>query len=110
MWFNFCWLQEKMTGIRLLIIFGTIVTLLETTNLTNACNEALCGSVVTKCILKDTCNCDLSTCSCCKECYVCLGDLFTTCCSCFGKWKNYSDTIRNIKTKNSRLKRKLFFN
>ncbi|XP_030757616.1 twisted gastrulation protein homolog 1-A-like [Sitophilus oryzae] len=48
------------------------------------CNEAVCGSVVSKCLLTESCNCDFNfdNCSCCKDCLNCLGYLYTECCSC----------------------------
>ncbi|KAF7273515.1 twisted gastrulation BMP signaling modulator crossveinless [Rhynchophorus ferrugineus] len=47
------------------------------------CNEAVCGSVVSKCLLTKSCNCDfLENCTCCKDCMNCLGYLYTECCSC----------------------------
>ncbi|XP_033228567.1 twisted gastrulation protein homolog 1-A-like [Belonocnema kinseyi] len=68
-----------------MIILGIVtVILLEVANFTDACNEAVCGSVVSKCILRKTCDCDVKTCSCCKECYACLGQFYTECCACFG--------------------------
>ncbi|PSN48740.1 Protein twisted gastrulation [Blattella germanica] len=48
----------------------------------NSCNEAVCASVVSKCMLTQSCKCDLKNCSCCKECFSCLGDLYSECCSC----------------------------
>lgn len=46
------------------------------------CNEAICVSVVSKCMLTQSCNCDLIKCSCCLECSQCLGFLYSECCSC----------------------------
>ena len=46
------------------------------------CNEAICASVVSKCMLTQSCNCDLIHCSCCLECSQCLGYLYAECCSC----------------------------
>ncbi|XP_071448838.1 twisted gastrulation protein homolog 1-A [Hetaerina americana] len=46
------------------------------------CNEAVCASVVSKCMLTQSCKCDLKNCSCCKECFNCLSYLFSECCSC----------------------------
>ncbi|XP_077301936.1 protein twisted gastrulation-like [Arctopsyche grandis] len=47
-----------------------------------ACNEAVCASVVSKCMLTQSCKCDLTHCSCCKDCYNCLSYLYKECCSC----------------------------
>lgn len=49
-----------------------------------SCNEAVCGSVVSKCLLTKSCNCDFNfdNCTCCKDCLNCLGSLYSECCSC----------------------------
>jgi len=47
-----------------------------------SCNEAVCASVVSKCMITQSCKCDLKNCSCCKECSNCLSYLYTECCSC----------------------------
>lgn len=57
---------------------------------TYSCNEAVCGSVVSKCLLTKACNCDYKAgnCTCCKDCNACLGNLFYECCSCVGQYIN----------------------
>lgn len=52
---------------------------------TEACNEAVCASVVSKCQLTESCKCSLKDCTCCHECFTCLGSLYDECCSCVGK-------------------------
>lgn len=47
-----------------------------------ACNEEVCAGIVSKCMLTDSCNCDLKECECCKECFKCLSYLYSECCSC----------------------------
>lgn len=54
-----------------------------------ACNEAICASVVSKCMLTQSCKCDLKDCSCCKDCFNCLSYLYSECCSCVGKIFHY---------------------
>lgn len=49
-----------------------------------ACNEMVCASIVSKCMLTQSCKCDLKNCSCCRECRQCLNYLYTECCSCVG--------------------------
>ncbi|KRX39693.1 Protein twisted gastrulation [Trichinella murrelli] len=56
-----------------------------------SCSEAICGPRVSKCMLIKSCNCSMTpedlvnkNCSCCKDCFHCLGELFTDCCSCVG--------------------------
>lgn len=46
------------------------------------CNEVLCGSVVSKCLLTQSCKCELKNCTCCKDCFICLDKLYSDCCSC----------------------------
>ena len=52
-----------------------------------ACNEAVCASIVSKCTLLKSCECEIKPnqpCSCCDRCKKCLDYLLTECCSCFG--------------------------
>lgn len=57
------------------------------------CNEFVCGSVVSKCLLTQSCQCKLSDCFCCKDCLNCLGDLYTECCSCLEMCPKHNDTL-----------------
>jgi len=52
------------------------------THCTFACNEALCASVVSKCMLTQSCKCELKNCTCCKDCFNCLDKYYAECCSC----------------------------
>ncbi|XP_067004001.1 twisted gastrulation protein homolog 1-A [Anabrus simplex] len=63
------------------------------------CNEALCASVVSKCMLTQSCKCDLSTCSCCKECFNCLNHLYTECCSCVEMCPRHNETDNSLSKK-----------
>ena len=60
--------------------------LLGSIELTNACNEAVCASIVSKCTLLKSCECEITEdgCPCCKTCFMCLDYLQTDCCSCVG--------------------------
>ncbi|XP_017485352.1 PREDICTED: protein twisted gastrulation-like [Rhagoletis zephyria] len=49
---------------------------------TDGCNEFVCGSIVSKCLLTQSCQCKLNNATCLQECLNCLGDLYTECCSC----------------------------
>ncbi|XP_065574469.1 protein twisted gastrulation-like isoform X2 [Artemia franciscana] len=51
-------------------------------SITMACNEAVCASIVSKCMLTQACNCELRNCTCCKDCFSCLSYLYSECCSC----------------------------
>lgn len=46
------------------------------------CNEAVCASIVSKCMLTASCKCDVEDCTCCKDCFYCLDYLYDECCSC----------------------------
>lgn len=50
-----------------------------------SCNQMVCASIVSKCMLTQSCKCDMKNCTCCKECRQCLSHLYTECCSCLGK-------------------------
>ncbi|XP_013090755.2 twisted gastrulation protein homolog 1-A-like [Biomphalaria glabrata] len=62
------------------------VTVLTVTYVSDACNEAVCAPLVSKCMLIKCCDCEMTegNCSCCKNCSVCLSKLYTECCSCVG--------------------------
>ncbi|XP_011145757.1 twisted gastrulation protein homolog 1-A isoform X3 [Harpegnathos saltator] len=59
-----------------------IILMITVTKRAEACNEAVCASVVSKCMLTQSCKCDMDTCTCCKECFSCLSYLYDECCSC----------------------------
>lgn len=67
----------------LLVACSSIILI---SNLAESCNEAVCASVVSKCMLTQSCKCDLKNCSCCQECFQCLSYLYNECCSCVGKY------------------------
>ena len=59
------------------------------------CNEAICASIVSKCTLLKSCECqmeDMGGCSCCKKCYSCLEHLASECCSCVGLCPSRNET------------------
>lgn len=65
----------------------------------NGCNEAVCGSVVSKCLLTKSCDCDRTEdCSCCKSCFNCLSDLYTECCSCVDMCPQINETENTLST------------
>ena len=64
------------------------------------CNEAVCGSIVSKCTLLKSCECKIEPdgCSCCKKCFACLEYLQPDCCSCVGLCpSNGNSSIGNSK-------------
>ena len=77
-------------------LFVTTVGLCLLLHLTEACNEAICASLVSKCLLIKSCDCnmsDKSNCACCGECQLCLAKLYSECCSCVGKLKGHYTII-----------------
>lgn len=75
-------------------ILLTAVIFLISTEYTLSCNRSLCASQVSKCLLTQSCKCEMKgskNCTCCKDCYNCLSWLWEECCSCVGKisfrWK-----------------------
>lgn len=70
-------------------IFGlslvSALLMLISVHLSYSCNEQVCASIVSKCMLTQSCKCDLKNCSCCSECFKCLSHLSTECCSCVGE-------------------------
>ncbi|KAK3919824.1 Protein twisted gastrulation [Frankliniella fusca] len=70
-------------------------------NSVDSCNEAVCASIVSKCMLTQSCKCDLKNCSCCKECFSCLSYLYTECCSCVEMCPKPNQTNNNALSKRS---------
>ena len=68
----------------LIILLGVLMLL----GFTSASNEALCVSVVSKCMLLRSCECDMTdrqNCTCCHKCLTCLDKLQAECCEYVGK-------------------------
>lgn len=72
---------------------------LATSSEGNDCNELVCGSVVSKCLLTQSCQCKLTDCYCCKDCLNCLGELYTECCSCLDMCPIHNDTLSALAPK-----------
>lgn len=66
-------------------ILLTSLTFLLMAQFTTSCNQMLCASIVSKCLLTQSCKCDLKNCTCCRDCYQCLSWLWQECCSCVGE-------------------------
>jgi hypothetical protein len=63
-----------------------VLSLLLLLQMSAACNEAVCASIVSKCTLLKSCECTIEEgkpCTCCDRCKKCLDYLLTECCSCF---------------------------
>ncbi|KAL7031238.1 hypothetical protein ACKWTF_006942 [Chironomus riparius] len=77
------------------------VTLLLEIQLTSSCNQMLCASAVSKCMLTQQCKCDIKTCSCCDDCVNCLSWLWKECCSCVDLCPKPNETRINPLSKQS---------
>ncbi|XP_002025813.2 protein twisted gastrulation [Drosophila persimilis] len=65
-----------------------------------SCNEVVCASIVSKCMLTQSCKCELKNCSCCKECLKCLGKkYYEECCSCVELCPKPNDTRNSLSRK-----------
>ncbi|XP_060535028.1 protein twisted gastrulation-like [Cylas formicarius] len=71
--------------LRHVLVFSAVLIVFKIRQIWS-CNEAVCGSVVSKCLLTKSCNCEFNfennNCTCCKDCINCLGFLYNECCSC----------------------------
>merc|ERR1712083_834359 len=64
------------------------------------CNEAVCASIVSKCMLLQSCKCELQPdCTCCKKCFECLDYLYSECCSCVEMCPKPNETIHELSKK-----------
>lgn len=77
------WSSALYTGGIIITLFLLIII---STDVSNGCNEAVCASIVSKCMLTQSCKCDLKNCTCCKECSICLSEFYSECCSCVGEY------------------------
>jgi len=85
--------------LRWISAFVVVVTTLYFMETASSCNEAVCASVVSKCMLTQSCKCDLKNCSCCKDCFSCLGELYSECCSCVDMCPKPNDTSSALSKK-----------
>jgi len=78
-----------------------LIVLLGACGLVYACNEAICASIVSKCMLLQSCRCEMDkdSCSCCKKCFECLDYLYTECCSCVDMCPMPNSTVHELSQK-----------
>lgn len=76
----------------LLLVYLTIINpLTESTS----CNESVCGSVVSKCLLNKSCDCEIAgKCTSLKICKKCLDKHYTECCPCVDMCP--AESMRNV--------------
>ncbi|CAI6372317.1 unnamed protein product [Macrosiphum euphorbiae] len=85
-----------MKNIFLVTVVGAMVAF---ACVTYACNEAVCASIVSKCMILQSCKCDMVNCSCCKECFSCLSNLYSECCSCVDMCPEPNVTVDELSKK-----------
>lgn len=69
---------------KLMMLIG-LLGILSLAYIVQSCNQSVCASLVSKCQLIKSCDCDMSdkkNCSCCSNCQLCLAQLYSECCSC----------------------------
>ncbi|XP_030379739.1 protein twisted gastrulation [Scaptodrosophila lebanonensis] len=83
---------------RKIMLHAVFIVAILATVLANddGCNEMVCGSVVSKCLLTQSCQCKLNDCHCCKDCLNCLGDLYTECCGCLDMCPKHNDALTSL--------------
>lgn len=81
-----------------ILIITSVLSIVLLAHLVTSCNEQVCASVVSKCMLTQSCRCDLKNCSCCKECFNCLSYLYSECCSCVDMCPKPNETRSGLST------------
>lgn len=86
-----------LEGRKILVVWlGAAVGLICLAQFAYSCNEMVCASIVSKCMLTQSCKCDMKNCSCCKECSECLSYLYTECCSCLEMCPKPNETTNEL--------------
>ena len=81
----------------LLVVSGLLLSLVLLLSPVWGCNEAVCASIVSKCMLLQSCKCELHPdCTCCKQCFECLDYLYSECCSCVDMCPKPNVTIHEL--------------
>ncbi|KAH8408873.1 hypothetical protein KR009_002976, partial [Drosophila setifemur] len=80
----------------LLILIGCSSIPPSKANNDDGCNEVVCGSVVSKCLITQSCQCKMADCHCCKDCLNCLGELYTECCGCLDMCPKHKDALPSL--------------
>merc|ERR1711997_374438 len=84
----------------LVVVTTLLAGLVLLTSTVLACNEAVCASIVSKCMLLQSCKCELQPdCTCCKKCFECLDYLYSECCSCVDMCPKPNVTIHQLSKK-----------
>merc|ERR1719476_655298 len=90
-----------LSGFTMVLVTNLMTSLMVMTGLLGqgvlGCNEAVCASIVSKCMLLQSCKCELGPeCTCCKRCFECLDYLYSECCSCVDMCPKPNVTIHEL--------------
>lgn len=87
-------LFEQMQYSRIFLVFPVMILSAFAYNaFTGGCNEAVCGSIVSKCMLMQSCKCDAKNTTCSKDCFYCLDKLYLECCTCVGTFNSIKKSV-----------------
>jgi len=89
-----------MSSLVMMIVINLMTSVIFLSSSVTACNEAVCASIVSKCMLLQSCKCQLQPdCTCCKKCFECLDYLYSECCSCVDMCPKPNVTIHELSRK-----------
>jgi len=89
-----------MSSMVMMIVINLMTSVIFFASSVTACNEAVCASIVSKCMLLQSCKCQLQPdCTCCKKCFECLDYLYSECCSCVDMCPKPNVTIHELSRK-----------
>merc|ERR1711973_71744 len=89
-----------MSSLVMMIVMNLMTSVIFMSSSVTACNEAVCASIVSKCMLLQSCKCQLQPdCTCCKKCFECLDYLYSECCSCVDMCPKPNVTIHELSRK-----------
>ncbi|XP_054717028.1 protein twisted gastrulation-like [Uloborus diversus] len=84
--------KKKFFEMKYFFILILLLSLYAYVALSGGCNEAVCASIVSKCMLTQSCKCDAKNVSCSRDCFICLDYLYAECCSCVEMCPQSNDT------------------
>jgi len=89
-----------LSSLVMMIVMNLMTSVIFMSSSVTACNEAVCASIVSKCMLLQSCKCQLQPdCTCCKKCFECLDYLYSECCSCVDMCPKPNVTIHELSRK-----------
>jgi len=91
--------EQTVSRFVIFLTFALTLVTITTFFTVQGCNEAVCASIVSKCMLTQSCKCELRNCTCCKECFSCLDYLYAECCSCVEMCPKPNNTASELSRK-----------